>query len=101
MLEQLGYPYHRLVEEGLASPVLAVNLEYKSPARYPDTILVQPRLLEFNGVILTIGYTLTREDGTLVAEGTTRHTFVDGSGHVVRLRRDYPALYDLLKEETP
>ena len=101
LMEQLGYSYQRLNEEGVASPVLGLQMDYKAPTTFPDTVRIQPRLLSFNGVILEIGYTLTRVgEDTPVATAVTRHTFTDASGHIVRLKRDHRAFYDMLVQWT-
>lgn len=36
--EQVGYPYDKLEEMGIISPVLGVEAKYKSPRTYGDSL---------------------------------------------------------------
>jgi acyl-CoA thioester hydrolase len=44
-LDQIGYGYAKLEEDGIISPVLTVECEYKKPLRFGDSFEVLPEIL--------------------------------------------------------
>ncbi|MBR5702406.1 MAG: acyl-CoA thioesterase, partial [Oscillospiraceae bacterium] len=54
----------------------------------------------FNGVRLRFRYEM-RKDDRLAAVGRSEHCFVNGDGKLLRLKREYPELYDRLKALAP
>ena len=69
---------------GLVLPVAEAQVRYHQPARYDDLLSLETRLCELLGASALFGYRLLREDGTLLATGSTRHACLDGKGHVKR-----------------
>ena len=76
-LEQLGFPYAELERRGVISPVTAVNCKYLATTTFDDRITVDVRVEAFNGVVLTIGYDMTKQDGTRVFTGSSEHCFLN------------------------
>ncbi len=72
----------------MISPVTAVNCKYLATTTFDDRITVDVRVAAFNGVVLTIGYDMTKQDGTHVFTGTSEHCFLNPEGHFHPLRRD-------------
>lgn len=79
-LEQLGFPYAELERRGVISPVTAVNCKYLATTTFDDRITVDVRVEAFNGVVLTIGYDMTKQDGTRVFTGSSEHCFLNPEG---------------------
>lgn len=99
-LEQLGYSYARQEQEGLVSPVTGIDCQYKHSSSFNDLIRIRVRVLDYNGVKLTVGYTMTKQDtGELLFTGTSQHCYIDGAGRPVILRKQSPALDALLRRE--
>lgn len=59
----------------------------------------EARVEAFNGVVLTIGYDMTKQDGTRVFTGSSEHCFLNPEGHFIRLRRDQKEFYEMLMRE--
>lgn len=98
-LEQLGYGYARQEREGLISPVIGLDCQYKHSS-FGDLLRIQVRILTYNGVRLTVGYTMTnKETGQLLFTGTSQHCYTDADGRPVILRRQSPELDRLLRRE--
>ena len=95
-LESIGWPYAKMEEEGVISPVVAVECRYLATTTYPDKIRIQVRIREFKGVRLKIAYTMYKEDGTKAAEASSEHCFLDAEGRPIRMKKVYPELYRLL-----
>lgn len=98
-LEQIGYGYRKLEEEGIISPVIGVECDFKTPTTFDDDVEIEVSVKEFRGVRLTIGYVMKRKsDGALVLTGRTRHCFVDPNGRPIILERNFPNVARKLAE---
>lgn len=99
LLEQLGYPYEKIEEQGFISPVLKAEINYGSPLRYGDTAIVRVRLIELSGVKSTYYYEIYKSDQDMDTEepccsGKTTHCMVEEhSFKPVSLKRLIPELY--------
>ena len=98
-LDQIGFGYKKLEEEGVISPVAALECEYKSPTTFGDRIAVMVEVEEFKGVKLILRYTMTREeDGKTVFLARSTHGFLNEKGRPIILRNRFPELDAKLKE---
>jgi acyl-CoA thioester hydrolase len=93
-LEKAGYPFDKLEEMGIVSPVLGVTCEYKHPTTFADEITIIARVKEFKGVRLCMEYEMKNAAGVIVCIGTSSHAFLDKNGKPIRMKRDYPGLYE-------
>ena len=99
-MEQLGWPYARIEELGLMSPVTAVNLKYHAPTTFDDRVQVKVFVKAFNGVTLVIGYEMVKlgAEPVTVVTGESEHVFLNREGRFVRLRRELPAFHQLMTD---
>lgn len=98
-LDQLGYGYARLERDGIISPVIGVDCQYKQSTTFDDVLRVSVRVLDFSGVKLVFGYTITNEkSGQVVFTGRTQHCFTNAQGRPIILKRQFPALDELLRK---
>lgn len=86
LLRGLGCTYRDLEAQDLRLPVIETRVRFARPARYDDELEIRTRLVEMTGVRLTFEYQVVRlGDQAPLAEGTTSHAAVDGSGRPRRL----------------
>ena len=97
MLEQVGLGYDTMEKEGVLSPVLSVECEFKGMTRFAETVEIRVRLEKYTGVRFELSYEMTGPDGTLRARGKSAHCFIDVSGRPISLRRRFPAWDDLFR----
>lgn len=97
-LEQIGYGYAKMEAQGLISPVIGVECEYKKTTTFDDEINICAEIESFNGVKLVIRYTMTNSDGELVLKGKSMHCFLSKEGRPLSLRKEFPELDKVLKE---
>jgi len=98
-LEELGFGYDKLEEEGVISPVIAVNCDYKESTTFNDTVLIDVRVKEFKGVRLTIEYKMINaKSKNTVFIGTSKHCFVGKNNVPIILKKDFPEFDAKLKE---
>ena len=96
VLDRIGYGYVKLEEDGIISPVLTIECEYKKPLHFGDEFAILPEILEFKGIRLVIGYTFTLT-GETVATGKTSHCFLTPEGRPIALKRQFPEFDSVLK----
>lgn len=95
-LSQIGWEFAKLEEMGIVSPVLAVNCDYKYPTRFSDKVYITVSVKEFKGVKLFLDYEMKNEEGKVVCVGTTSHAFLNTDGMPIRMKREFPELYETL-----
>lgn len=119
MFRQLGFTYHNMEEQGVMLPVTAADLQFKSPARYDDLILVYARLTTFSALRVIYEYEIRRlpqggqattghpasypgtgaplygeiPPGELLVTGSTSHVWVKRDWKPTRLDRALPELF--------
>ena len=99
LMDQIGFGYSKMEESGILLPVLAASAEYKHPAQYGEIVRIIPRVTEFTGVKLTVSYVVENAvSRERKATGETRHGFVNRKMSPVRLKRDYPEIYQIFSD---
>lgn len=97
-LEELGWGYERMEAEGVISPVIHVDCEYKKSTTFPDEVEIEAEAEEYNGVKLRIRYVMKdRKSHEIVAEGHSGHCFLDEKGIPVRMKKKFPDLDQMLR----
>ena len=95
MLDEFDFPYSSFEEQGVMVPVLSVNCTFKHHVTFNDTIIIKPFVKEFNGVRLTMRYTIiNKETGDIVLTGETKHCFTDMNLKPIRLQKKIPKYYE-------
>lgn len=94
-LRQAGVFLTELMADGIVFPITHVDCQYRASAKFDDIILIEIILEEVSPVKMVFTYKVVRkEDGVLLATGSTQNVFTDQSGKIVRLSGKY---YDKLK----
>lgn len=99
LLNGLGYGYRRLEEDGVVSPVVAVECQYKRPTTFDDEINIHIEVEKYSGVRLAFRYTMTDlMTGELVLTGRTEHCFLNRNHKPVIVKKNYPELDAMLRK---
>ena len=97
--EKIGYEYSKLEIDGIISPVVSVECNYKTSTRFEDIVEIDVYIKEFKGVKLVFEYKMKNiKTGDLVAEATSKHCFINGDGKTIIIKKDFPELDKVLKE---
>ena len=95
-MDEIGLSYAKIEEMGILIPVLSVDCQYKTMVHYNDIVDIYTRIIKFNGVKMTIAYRVVDHvTGEIRCTGETSHAFLNREYRLVRLKRDYPDLYEL------
>lgn len=93
-MNDAGFHYAKLEENGILAPVIDANLKYIRPAKYGERVNVTTTLATYNGVRMTYQYEVKNESGELIVTGTTSHTIVKkDTFRPVRLKNVLPEMH--------
>ncbi len=76
-LREFAGGYQALRDAGIEALVLESHCRYVTAARFDDVLHVHTRCVGLRGARFRYEYAVVREDGVLVAEGSTEHACVD------------------------
>lgn len=98
-LDQIGFPMDKIEAEGVVSPVVGINCQYKNMSHFKDVLCIKVFIKEYSGVRFSIGYEMSdKKTGQLRAVGESSHCFLTKEGKIVMLRKVMPELDKALKE---
>lgn len=98
-LDQMGWGFDRMEEEGILSPVTHVECDFKKTTTFQDVIEISPKIESYNGVKMRIAYEMTCQ-GKVVAVGHSGHCFLNQDGKPIRMKKEFPELDQLFRELT-
>jgi acyl-CoA thioester hydrolase len=85
-LEARGLSVAKLMNEGRLFVVVHAALDYRTPARYGETLIIDTVVPEMSPASITFSHVVReRESGRLIVEGSARLAVTDGNGKVKRL----------------
>ncbi len=98
-LEQIGFSYVKMEEDGIISPVISLECDYKNPTTFGDLVSIKVDIEDVGAVKLKIKYSITKcGTGELVLMGRTTHCFVNSGGRPIALKKNFPEFERKLKE---
>lgn len=83
-MNNFGYSYKKLESVGISSPVLGYSCDIKKSTCFDDIVEIYPKIVEYNSVRLKIKY-IMKMNNIIIAEGETKHCFINSKGVPVRL----------------
>lgn len=91
-LDNFGYSYKRMEDEGISIPVLAVDCKYKKPLEFGDTAEVHVKVDKFTPLRLKLAYEIYhKESGVLTTIGSSEHCFINNeTGRPTSLKKTHP-----------
>ena len=99
-LEQIGCGYDKWEKDGIVSPVIGIECEYKHPTTFGDELRVQVKIAEYKRIKLSVSYTMVNtKTEEIVFTGVSHHCFVNTEGRPIALSRQYPEYDELLKNQ--
>lgn len=99
-LKSAGYGIKRLEAEGVTSPVVSMECQYKHTTTFDDKVKIEVHLEKYTGVKLVISYIMTNlETGELVFTARSSHCFINNKGIPVAIKKHFPEFDEILKKE--
>lgn len=95
LIKDLGFSYAQLEKEGILAPVIDVQISYKKPCKYGETVQIQTWIEDYNGLKVVYGYKIFKESGELAVTGTTTHVCVKKENFKpVSIRKTHPEWHE-------
>ena len=102
-MEQMGFGYDKMEQEGIISPVLSLSCDYKSMTRFGDEVTIDITIRRYTGIRLELDYEIRdKATGELRVAASSSHCFLSREGKPVSLKRADPAcdaLFRRVQEE--
>ena len=97
-MTKFGYSYKRLEDEGVISPVIGVECDYKVSTRFDDSVEIDVKVKEFKGVRLIFEYVMKNvKTNEIVATALSKHCFINNENKPIILKKEFPELDEKLK----
>jgi acyl-CoA thioester hydrolase len=92
----LGKTYLECEHEGIFLPVVEAHCRHKRSVFYDDEITIWTWIEKISSASVTFGNRIERdnEPGKVVAEGWTKHAFVDKNGKIIRGKNELAELME-------
>jgi acyl-CoA thioester hydrolase len=85
-LESRGWSVAALMEQGTVFVVVHAEADYRSPARYGETLVIETVVSDMTPASFTFAHVVKdKASGRVVVEGSARLAVTDGNGKVKRL----------------
>lgn len=96
-LEKIGYGFDKLEAQGVVSPVVSIECNYKKTTTFADKITVKVAVAKLSGIKFTISYVMEC-NGEVAFTGTSSHCFLDLNGRPVIMEKKFPEFYAEMKK---
>lgn len=96
-LSGIGFGYDKMESEGMASPVVSIQCDYKRPTTFADVIDIFISVKEVTRAKLTLTYEMKRGEET-VCLAQSSHCFLSKEGRPISIPKCYPEFYKKMCE---
>ena len=98
-LEELDMSMEKLESRGYTIPTLEVYCKYKYHITSGDTIIIEPRVTEYNGVRMTVSYKIIDEKtGKEVSDAWTKHCFTNRELRPINMKKNNQEINKIFEE---
>lgn len=96
-LENVGFGYDKLENEGVISPVVSISCDFKRPTTFADVIEIEVKTANVTAVRFEIEYTMTCK-GEVVCTAKSCHCFTNSEGRPISIKKNYPDFYNMMEK---
>lgn len=76
LMREYSLTYKKLEDDGILLPLTEYSVKFFEPALYDDELILETRLVKYEGVRLIFEYSLFKQENNKIAEGITPLVFV-------------------------
>ena len=95
-IDKICGSFVKLEEQGIVSPVLAIECNYKKSTKFADIVKIEVKIEKLAGLKMVISYTFRLGDDVVCTASST-HCFLDLNGKPVFIEKTYPDFFAALK----
>lgn len=93
-LDRIGCPFEKIEAEGMVSPVVSIECNYRKTTTFQDEIEIVVFISELSALKMKIGYKMS-VGGSLVCTGESTHCFLK-DGRPVNIPEHFPLFSELV-----
>lgn len=97
-MDSLGIPYKELEDNGIMSPVLSVQCEYKRMVQFGETMLIKVSLIEYNGIRMKLNYEIVDKKSWQSNNSMLQACFLSKNGRPVSLKNNMTEYHEKFLE---
>ena len=96
---QIGIRYDEIEKEGIMTPIVELNCQYKRPAYYNIEVEIRTKITELTPVKFTLEYNIYDTDENLINVGTTTLAWADKKTFkIINLKKAKPEMYEKIQK---
>lgn len=93
LLDSCGVSYKLMEDNGIISPVTAISIDYKTPCKFDDIVILELNITEYTGVKMTFEYKIyNKENNAIYATAASKHCFIK-DGKIISLKKALPDIH--------
>lgn len=93
----IGLPYEKTEENGVLSPIIGLEVNFKYFARFGDRFTVRLRMTKYTGTRFTVEYVVVNQNGDILIEAKSSHAFIGMNYRPVSLAKALPDIHAVMK----
>ena len=100
LAKQSGFPYSKMEEAGIMTPLVELHCKYGKPAHYEDELTVTATISKLSPVKVEFYYEVFHgNDPKPICTGSTVHALVSTETfRIVNAKKDFPEIYEILEK---
>ena len=98
--KQVGFPYSKMEEIGLFTPLVELNCKYFSPATYDDDLVVTATVSKLTPARVVFSYEVFKENNMdkPINIGYTVHAIVNKDMKPINTKKLFPNIYNAMEK---
>lgn len=98
--KQAGFPYSKMEEVGVMTPLVELNSKYYSPAYYDDNLIVTARVSKLTPARIVFYYEVFKENDMTkpINTGYTVHALVNMEMKPINTKKLFPEIYGAMEK---
>ena len=98
--KQAGFPYSKMEEVGVMTPLVELNSKYYSPAYYDDNLIVTARVSKLSPARIVFYYEVFKENDMTkpINTGYTVHALVNMEMKPINTKKLFPKIYGSMEK---
>lgn len=94
-----GFPYSKMEEEGLMTPLIELSCKYFSPAYYDDELIITATVSKLTPARIVFYYEIFRNNQEKpINTGYTVHAIVNKDMKPVNTKKFFPKIYETMEK---
>ncbi|RID82851.1 acyl-CoA thioesterase [Peribacillus asahii] len=91
LIRELGFEYAQMEADGILSPVIDIQVSYKTPVRYGQVAIIKTWIESYDGIRVVYGYEIFNGNQDLAVTGQSSHVCVKKeSFRPISIKRLFP-----------